>query len=924
MLDPRQPRLPAQPPSVIAAAAAERAARVVSTRRGPPGPPGAGPPRARARRARRDTSAEARLAGLLRLLARTAGARRAAVLADGIERRCAVSIVPGEDPAAAEALATWLDARSARSRADRAASGLAPISLIVGVDSDDPSDPAPAARDADRRRGPPGRRAGRRGGDECQTSASGRSARTPDRCRRATGRGTRSCRSRRAGQRRPRVRVRRRRRAPTSLAERLPPQLARHAAVALSLVTGQLATERELAVAPGRGGRADAVRLDGRPRAAHAADRSPRLSRADPRRQGRRSGGRARLPRAQPGHRRVDGGPRRRPARAVAAGVRAPSSSRIEPFSVAESVGPRRRRAAADRARVRHPPANVASAPAAVGDRRPAPRRADPDEPRGERPEVHARPAARVDSTAVSTAPSRSSPSVDDGTGIAGDDRPQDLRAVPPAAQATSGSPGRGSGCRSRATSPGGWAATSRSRPCPGSGSAFVLALPGPGGRRLRCVVTAALGRALAAEEIGLEERAVLRAMAMAGRGQPAPAADGAAVDQATLDPARRGRPTDRPPPKPISTPARLTAVIHNLAGASADLVDNPVDWPRRRPVLSGIRTEVTRVTRPARGTGKPGREPDTSRKTDTRPAVRRTSTPGAEPGRPATGTTDRRSAWTVRANRSRRASRTFHPFPRAFGDALDAGLLELGLDLDPGARGRSSTTTLRLLHRLERLDQPDRRSATRRRSPRATSSTASPRSRVLRRARVGGSGSTRSSTSAAAAAIPGSRSPRSCPVERALLVDSVGKKAAFLAAAVAATGLASRVAVAAERGRGARPRPAPSRALAGGHGARRRRRSTSSSSSSFPLLVPGGVARRLEGRRHRRRDPRRRAARWRGLGGGRIESLPVAVDGPRRAPPRRRHEARPDGGRLPARPGGPTPPAVVRHRTRAQPPLLG
>nr|MBA2720937.1 hypothetical protein [Chloroflexota bacterium] len=52
-----------------------------------------------------DVAPEERLAGLLRLLARTVGARRAAVIADGIERRVAVAIDPGEDPAGAEALA---------------------------------------------------------------------------------------------------------------------------------------------------------------------------------------------------------------------------------------------------------------------------------------------------------------------------------------------------------------------------------------------------------------------------------------------------------------------------------------------------------------------------------------------------------------------------------------------------------------------------------------------------------------------------------------------------------------------------------------------------------------------------------------------------------------------------------------------------
>ncbi|MDQ2965632.1 MAG: hypothetical protein M3R57_07265, partial [Chloroflexota bacterium] len=57
-----------------------------------------------------DTEPEARLAGLLSLLASTVGARRTAVLANGHGRRVAVAAAPGEDPAEALALAAWLDA----------------------------------------------------------------------------------------------------------------------------------------------------------------------------------------------------------------------------------------------------------------------------------------------------------------------------------------------------------------------------------------------------------------------------------------------------------------------------------------------------------------------------------------------------------------------------------------------------------------------------------------------------------------------------------------------------------------------------------------------------------------------------------------------------------------------------------------------
>ena len=73
-----------------------------------------------------DAPAQTRLAGLLELLARTVGARRAAVLSIAPERRVAVSVGAGEDETDARLLAAWLDAEAPRSRAERAASGRAP------------------------------------------------------------------------------------------------------------------------------------------------------------------------------------------------------------------------------------------------------------------------------------------------------------------------------------------------------------------------------------------------------------------------------------------------------------------------------------------------------------------------------------------------------------------------------------------------------------------------------------------------------------------------------------------------------------------------------------------------------------------------------------------------------------------------------
>jgi len=97
-------------------------------------------------------TAEERLAGVLERIARTARAERTAILSDRGERRIATSIHPDEDPAAAEALATWLDSGAPRSRAERAASAPALISLAIvggGMASTPPaaSDPSTAPAD---------------------------------------------------------------------------------------------------------------------------------------------------------------------------------------------------------------------------------------------------------------------------------------------------------------------------------------------------------------------------------------------------------------------------------------------------------------------------------------------------------------------------------------------------------------------------------------------------------------------------------------------------------------------------------------------------------------------------------------------------------------------------------------------------------
>jgi signal transduction histidine kinase len=163
-----------------------------------------------------DVDGEARLAGLLRLLARTAGARHAAVISDGAERRTAVAVDPGEEPGRAEALAAWLDVHAPRTRAQRAAAGRAPVSFIVGTAETAEELPSVSST----------------GGIPAAAEAPApHYAMVPIPTAGEVFLGFEFARASDAER----------------IAERLPAQLARHAAVALALVTAQLSSERELA-----------------------------------------------------------------------------------------------------------------------------------------------------------------------------------------------------------------------------------------------------------------------------------------------------------------------------------------------------------------------------------------------------------------------------------------------------------------------------------------------------------------------------------------------------------------------------------------------------------------------------------------------------------------------------------------------------
>ena len=153
-----------------------------------------------------DRPAEGRLAGLLDILADTVGAERAAVITDGEQRRVAVASSGPDDAGAATELAMWLDAAAPRSRARRAAA--APAEVVVATRTPGPSRDRRRKHASDPHHGwltIPG------AGDVTLGFAF---ARADD---------------------------------AATVGERLPPALARHAAVALALVTHSMSTERELA-----------------------------------------------------------------------------------------------------------------------------------------------------------------------------------------------------------------------------------------------------------------------------------------------------------------------------------------------------------------------------------------------------------------------------------------------------------------------------------------------------------------------------------------------------------------------------------------------------------------------------------------------------------------------------------------------------
>ena len=156
---------------------------------------------------------EQRLAGLLDLLAQTVRAVRAEVVADGVARRVAVAATGPNDHDAAIGLATWLDSAAPRSRARRAAAKRAPISVVFrGMDAGSPGPSSAKSRKPSEDTDPI---------YACLTIPSAGEVTLGFSFRETVD--------------------------AAALEERLPPALARHAAVALTLVTDSLATEGDLA-----------------------------------------------------------------------------------------------------------------------------------------------------------------------------------------------------------------------------------------------------------------------------------------------------------------------------------------------------------------------------------------------------------------------------------------------------------------------------------------------------------------------------------------------------------------------------------------------------------------------------------------------------------------------------------------------------
>jgi 16S rRNA (guanine527-N7)-methyltransferase len=254
---------------------------------------------------------------------------------------------------------------------------------------------------------------------------------------------------------------------------------------------------------------------------------------------------------------------------------------------------------------------------------------------------------------------------------------------------------------------------------------------------------------------------------------------------------------------------------------------------------------------------------------------VRQTTTPGAAPGRPREA---RPTGGCLDRPREPLPTRVedLPPLPDAFDDALDPGLRELGLELTPDARGIIGDHVRLLLAWNAAINLTSIRDPAAIAVRHVVDSLAAVP--VLISRRVGGANVGAFLDLGSGGGFPGLPLVAVLPVERATLVESVGKKAAFLATVVEATGLAPRVAVATARSeelaRDQRHReqwPVVSVRAVGAL--------DELVELAFPLLVPGGMLVAWKGGD----IVDETAAALRAvsvMGGGRVESLPILATG--------------------------------------------
>lgn len=476
----------------------------------------------------RDAPAEERLADLLGLVAQVAGASRAAVLAEGPDRRVAVAIGRDEDPAAGDALAAWLDAHAARTRTERAAAGPAPVAIVRSRASPVGSPVAVGMPRPFAIVEVPGA-GGIHLGFELPAPA-----------------------------------------PPAELARRFPGALARHAAIALALVTAQVAEEAALAAlraaegerarfvstvahelrAPlaGLGGYLDLI-LDGRVGDDAVEREFLERSRAIVGGMGNLVGDLLERAQLEAGSLRLETAP------FSLADACARVRDGLEPVAAGRQVHlvadlpARIRTAVADGRRVEQACTNLVANACKFA-------------PPGGLVEIAARFVGPVAIVVVR----------DDGPGIPPDDRE---RIFEPFARLAEHERVAGTGlglpiARDLARAMGGDLGVAS---VPGSGSAFVLALPAVRGTNADAIA-GTLADVLEAEEVGLEERAVLRAIhatdrrTAPGATAPRPPAAGAAgPTKGAAAPAGRAALPDRPVPPPAAERPLVHGrdrVVHN------------------------------------------------------------------------------------------------------------------------------------------------------------------------------------------------------------------------------------------------------------------------------------------------------------------------------------------------------------------------